>query len=81
MVLIWNNLKSFQRHLENMKTFRQLHLDVTTTEGLKLLKDMPIWFDNIPSCETGIIKSFTDARGKIIFVPIWEIEIPRGSQN
>jgi hypothetical protein len=81
MVLIWNDIKSFQRHLEDMKEFRQSHLDAAATEGLKLLKDMPIPFDSIPSCGTGIIKSFTDARGKIILVPIWKTTPPKGSQN
>jgi hypothetical protein len=81
MVLVWNDLKSYQRHLENMKEFRQSHLDIAATEELKLLQDMPIPFDSIPSCGTGIIKSFTDARGKTILVPIWKTTLPRGSQN
>jgi hypothetical protein len=81
MVLVWNDIKSFQRHLEDMKVFRQAHLDSAPMEGLKLLKDMPIPFDATPSCGTGIIKSFTDTRGKVILVPIWKTTLPRGSQN
>ena len=81
MVLVWNNIKAFQRHLEDMNVFRQSHPDVPPPEGLNLLKDMTIPFDNIPVRGTGIIKSFTDARGKIIIVPIWKTTPPRGSQN
>lgn len=81
MVLVWNATKFYQRHLEDMKTFRQSHLDVPVTEGLKLLKEIPLQFDNIPAGGTGIIKSLTDAKGKVIIVPIWKINPPRGSQN
>ena len=81
MVLVWNNIKSFQRHLEDMKSFRRTHLEAPPGEGLTLLKDMPIPFDIIPPCGTGIIKSFTDGRGKVILVPIWKTTLPRGSQN
>jgi len=81
MVLVWNDIKSFQRHLEDMKVFRQAHLDSAPMEGLKLLKDMPIPFDIEPPRETGLVKSFIDSRGKLILVPIWKTELSKGSQN
>jgi hypothetical protein len=81
MVLVWNDIKAFQQHLEDMKAFRQSHFDAPPPEGLKQLKDIPIPFDSIPASGTGIIKSFTDTRGKVILVPIWKTTPPRGSQN
>jgi hypothetical protein len=80
MILTWNDAKSFQRHLEDMRVFRQSHL-IDLGEGLKMLKDMPIPFDIKPQCETGTITSFTDTRGKVIIVPLWKITLSIGSQN
>jgi hypothetical protein len=81
MILIWNDIKSFQRHLEDMKSFRQSHLDSPPEVELKIFKDMPLPWDVTPPRETGIIKSFTDDRGKTILVPIWKTTLARGSQN
>jgi len=63
-----------------MRVFRQSHV-VNPGEGLKLLKDFPVQSDIKPPRETGFIKSLTDARGKLILIPIWEIALCRGSQN
>jgi hypothetical protein len=81
MILIWNDVHSFERHLEDMRLFRRSHNDIPPVVELKFFKDMPIPFDIEPPRETGIIKSFTDSRGKLILVPIWETTLPRGSQN
>ena len=80
MILTWNDAKSFQRHLEDMSTFRRSHF-MAPWEGLKMLKDMPIPCDIKPQCETGMITALTDTRGKVIIVPIWKISLPRCSQN
>ena len=77
MILVWNNMKSFQRHLEDMKTFRQTH----KTQQTEQIKDMPILGIVNPPQETGLIKSITDNKGKIIFTPIWKITLARGSNN
>lgn len=81
MILVWNDIHSFERHLENMRLFRRLHNDIPPAAELKALKDMPIPFDIAPPREAGIIKSFIDSRGKLILIPIWETTLPRGSQN
>jgi hypothetical protein len=80
MILIWNDAKSFQRHLEDMRAFRQSHF-VNPGEVPKILKDFPVQSDIKPEYEPGSLKSFTDTNGKMILVPIWEIELCRGSQN
>ena len=81
MVLVWNDISSFRRHVENMKSFRRTHLDSPPMEAFKLLKEIPQQLDEIPSCGTGIIESFIDNRGKVAIVPIWQMSLPRGSQN
>jgi len=81
MVLVWNDISSFRRHIENMKAFRQSHLGGPPMESFKLLSEIPQQLDNIPSCGTGIAESFTDTRGKIALVPIWDVNPPKGSQN
>lgn len=77
MILVWNNMKSFQRHLEEMKTFRQTH----QTRQTEQIKNMPILVDVMPPQETGLIKSITDDKGKVIFAPIWKITLARGLNN
>jgi len=77
MILIWNNMNSFRRHLEDMKTFRQAHNNRQTEQ----VKNMPILSDVKPPRETGLIKNITDNKGKVIFAPIWKISLARGSNN
>jgi hypothetical protein len=81
MILVWNNIKSFQQHLEDMRLFRNAHIHNTPVVDLKMLQDMPIPFDVTLPQETGIVKSFYNARGKLIIVPIWKVALSRGSEN
>ena len=80
MIFVWNSVKSFQQHLEEMKEFRQLHNNAPIAE-LKTIKAMPIPFGiNLPQ-ETGLISNFYDSRGNLMLVPIWKITVAKGSQN
>jgi hypothetical protein len=81
MVLVWNDISSFRRHLENMKTFRQSHPGTSPMDRFKLLHELPQQLDEIPACGTGIIETFSDSRGKVVIVPIWQVNPSRGSQN
>ncbi|OGO17633.1 MAG: hypothetical protein A2Z15_01495 [Chloroflexi bacterium RBG_16_50_11] len=81
MILVWDNVKSFQRHLEDMRSFRHFHHINSPAAELKMMKDMPVPFNITPPHETGLIKSICDARGKIILVPIWQVTPARGLQN
>ncbi|OGN98499.1 MAG: hypothetical protein A2Y89_04265 [Chloroflexi bacterium RBG_13_51_18] len=81
MVLVWDNIKSFQQHLEDMRVFRDSHTDTAPAPDLRTFKAMPIPFDITLPCETGQIKSFYDSKGKLMIVPIWQIDAPRDSQN
>jgi hypothetical protein len=81
MVLVWKDINSFRRHIENMKTFRESHPSNPPVERLRLLQEIPFPMEDVPTCDTGLVESFTDTRGKTILIPIWEINTPRGSQN
>ncbi len=80
MILIWNDVKAFQQHLEDMRTFRQSHDDIQQGKSA-LFKNMPTPYDvNFP-CNTGGGKQAIKNSGKTIIVPIWKITAPTGSQN
>ncbi len=80
IALVWNDAKSFQQHLEDMRMFRQSHQ--SNLEGrFTLLKDIPTSCGIHPQSKTGGARGFTSARGKPTIVPIWEIVLPRNSQN
>jgi hypothetical protein len=80
MFLIWNGEGSYKKHLEDMKIFRRF-FDMQQTEEPELVKDMPVLFGVKPPQESGLIRSITDKKGKVIFVPIWEITPAKGIQN
>ncbi len=80
MALVWNDAKSFRQHLEHMRMFRQSHR--SDLEGrFAPLKDMPTPCDIHPPSKTGGARGFISARGKSVLVPVWEIVLPRNSQN
>ena len=80
MTLVWHDAQSFRQHVEAMRTFRQSHCG--NPEGMfKLFKDMPTMGDIIPPSKTGGTAGFIGTRSKSVIVPIWEIALPRGSQN
>jgi hypothetical protein len=79
MILVWSDIKSFQRHLEAMKTFRQYH--GTNLIDRLIIKDMPTPYDIGLSQRDRPITCLSDTRGKVIFVPIWKIAVPPGLQN
>jgi hypothetical protein len=83
MVLIWNDIHSFRRHLENMSKFRQSHPIPEPAARLRLLEEITFQPDETetPDHEEHAAHSFTDARGKAVLMPIWEINPPCGSQN
>lgn len=80
MILVWNDAKSFQRHLEDMRVFRRSHL-VNPMEGRKMLNDFPRLSDIKPEYEPGNYSGVTDIKGKVILIPIWKIALERGSHN
>jgi hypothetical protein len=77
MILVWNNTDTFKQHLEEMKTFRQAH----NKRQAEQVKNMSILPNAKPPRETGLVKSITNSRGKVIFAPIWKIVLSKGSNN
>jgi hypothetical protein len=80
MVLVWKDAKSFKQHIADMRMFSQSHRH-NPQGGFNLLKNMPTSCNFHPAGRTGGGTGFFNTRGKLILVPIWEIELPRGSQN
>jgi len=79
MILVWDDARSFQRHIEDMGRFRRTHAGI---EGvIKAFRDMPALVDIEPICHPGRSGVFTAVRGRPVVVPIWEIALPGGSEN
>jgi hypothetical protein len=81
MILVWKDARSFQRHLEAMGRFRRSHAGAG---GLtRSFRDMPALFDVDPADNPGrpAAPVFAAVRGRPTVVPIWEIDLPGGSQN
>jgi hypothetical protein len=81
MILVWDSIKSFQQHLEDMRQFRRSHFHNESTGEPRMLKTMPIPINFTLSQDTGLVKDIYNSRGKLILVPIWRITPSRGSQN
>jgi hypothetical protein len=79
MILVWDDAKSFHRHIEDMGRFRRAHPGI---EGVvKAFHDMPALIDIEPAYDPGRTGAFATVRGRPSVVPIWEIALPGGSQN
>jgi hypothetical protein len=77
MILFWNDVKSFNRHLENMRRFRHLQ-EASARCNWDLIKDMPMPDDvRPPGNAGGVNRSFR----RETIVPLWEITIPTSLQN
>jgi hypothetical protein len=79
MILVWDNAKSFQRHLEDMGRFRRSHAGIEGAIGS--FHDMPALFDIDPADNPGRCGAFAMVRGRPTVVPIWDIDLPGGSRN
>ncbi len=78
--LIWNDAKSFKRHIANMKIFSQSHPG--NPQGkYDSVKAKPNASSIRPTGKSAVTSGFITTRGKPALAPIWEIELPKGSQN
>ena len=80
MALVWNDAKSFKQHLEYMRMFRRSHHSVQPSRFAPL-KGMPTSCGIHPPSKIGGARGFINVIGKSVLVPLWEIVLPRGSQN
>jgi len=77
----WKNIEPFKRHMEEMDCFRRAHANMAPAEPEKTngLLTGPRMF---PTPRHDVAENmFTDEQGRVIVVPIWDVTIPRGSQN
>jgi hypothetical protein len=79
MILVWNDVKSFNRHLENMRHFRQRHL-ADEERGL-IIRDMPVIRDIHVPFGVGGARCFYDIGPRVKVIPLWEITLPAFLQN
>jgi hypothetical protein len=80
VILVWNDTPSFQRHVADMKLFRQSHQGNPRGEP-KTVRDTPRPANVHLADSWGEAKHFISTRAKPTLVPIWEMELPRGIQN
>lgn len=80
MALVWKDAKSFKQHIADMRMFSRSHR-YHPQGGFNLLKNTLTPGNSQPPGKTGGGIGFISTRGKSTVVPIWEIELPRGSQN
>jgi hypothetical protein len=80
MQFIWNFNKIFRRRVKSTGEYNRVYVDIPEEEK-RILKEATVPLEIEPKCETGMLKSFKDSRGKTIIVPIWKTELARGSQN
>ena len=79
MILVWNDNKSFSRHLENMRGFRERHGAETECDR-DLIRDMPALGEVRVPADTGGTRGHVDAAGPTV-VPLWKFTLPAGVKN
>ena len=81
MILVWNNTNVFRQHIEEMESFRRTHAHLAPAEPLKTVRAAPVPINNHCSLPSSHPDVFTDKKGKTIVVPIWDLSMPKGSEN
>ena len=79
MILVWNNRKSFGRHLENMHRFRARH-GAGAKCGWDFIKDMPALGDICVPADTGGARRRLEAASPTV-VPLWKFTLPADVKN
>lgn len=81
MILGWKNLDAFKRHMEEMESFRRAHPHLTPERHRKTVRAVPAPLNNNHPRQTTHFYNLIEDTGKTIVFPIWDIELPKGSQN
>jgi hypothetical protein len=71
----------FERHLEQMACFRRTHTRLVPVHPARPDSGSldPLTVTALPNDEPENL--FTDAHGRTIAFPIWDVTVPKGSQN
>lgn len=80
LILVWNNARSFQQHVADMKQFKREHKE-NPAEEPRMLKNMPLPGNIQPANTRGGQKILISPKRKSALVPLWEVELPKGVQN
>ena len=75
----WKFNQNFRRHQKAMDFFRLSHIKMPESAPVTPPAD-----SRQPAAKAGLAGTanhFTDENGRIIVVPIWDVEMPAGSQN
>lgn len=75
----WQYIEAFKRHIEEMESFRRAHSHLTPDQQPEHTRKTP----EPPTGSTPGPTEFNiiDDNGNNIVVPIWDAEVPKGSQN
>lgn len=79
MVPPWDDTKSFQKHLDAMKTFRQSH-SAPQSEGQTLTDVPPLCIIDLSQGER-LIMYLPTPDGLLVFIPIWKIIVTQDCRN
>ena len=78
--IAWNNSQSFAEYVEYIRTMRRPHAgNSEVTAGL--LKSMPTSYIIHTIGETGGARRFIGTGGWALSIPMWNVVLPRNSQN
>jgi hypothetical protein len=77
----WRFNQNFKRHQKAMDFFRLSHIKMPESAPVKPAVDFPEQPVVQAAGPAGTANQFTDDKGRIIVVPIWNVEMPAGSKN
>jgi hypothetical protein len=85
----WEKNEPFKRHIEKMTSFRRAHTHLVPVQQGCPDNGFPVFPENgshepltvTPHPSEAPENLFTDAHGWIIVVPIWDVAVPKDSQN
>jgi hypothetical protein len=77
----WKFNQNFKRHQQAMDFFRLSHIKMPENAPENPPADLPRQPVVKAAGLAGTANHFTDENGRIIVVPIWDVEMPAGSQN
>jgi hypothetical protein len=77
----WEKNEPFKRHIEKMTSFRRSHTRLVPVQPACPENGFHEPLTDTPPIQGAPENLFTDARGRIIVVPIWDVTVPKDSQN
>jgi hypothetical protein len=79
-IFFWKD-KLFKRHAEEMESFRLAHKHLAPVKPAGHTGTAQKPLTGVHPSHTQLANAFASINGKKIVVPIWNISIPKGSQN